>query len=64
MTELVHIRQLHSYDNILIELFLALFWFNPFMWLLKNAMRDTHEYLADSRETKGRSGESFIHLPH
>jgi TonB family protein len=46
--ELIHIRQLHSYDNLLIESCLALFWFNPFMWLLKSAMRDTHEYLADS----------------
>lgn len=46
--EIIHIRQLHSFDNIIVEFFLALFWFNPFMWFLKSALRDTHEYLADN----------------
>jgi len=46
--EIVHIRQLHSYDNLFVELFLAVFWFNPFMWFLKGALRDNHEYLADN----------------
>lgn len=46
--EIIHIKQLHSFDNIIVEFFLALFWFNPFMWFLKSALRDTHEYLADN----------------
>ncbi len=46
--EIIHIRQGHSYDNLFVEFLLILFWFNPFMWLLKSALRDTHEYLADS----------------
>jgi TonB family protein len=45
--ERTHIRQGHSFDNIFVEFFLALFWFNPVMWLLKAALRNTHEYLAD-----------------
>lgn len=45
--EVIHIKQLHTYDNIFVELFLAVFWFNPFMWLLKRALRENHEYLAD-----------------
>jgi TonB family protein len=45
--ELVHIRQRHTYDNLFVELFLAVFWFNPFMWFLRGALRNTHEYLAD-----------------
>ncbi|MCJ7718261.1 MAG: hypothetical protein MUO54_17310, partial [Anaerolineales bacterium] len=45
--EIIHIKQRHTYDNIFIEFFLAIFWFNPFMWLLKAALRNTHEYLAD-----------------
>jgi TonB family protein len=46
--ERTHIRQLHTLDNLFIELFLAIFWFNPFMWFLRTALRDTHEYLADN----------------
>jgi TonB family protein len=46
--EVIHIKQLHTYDNLFVELFLAIFWFNPFMWLLKTALRENHEYLADN----------------
>lgn len=46
--ERIHIRQLHTYDNLFVEFFLAIFWFNPFMWFLKRALRNTHEYLADN----------------
>ena len=46
--ERIHIRQLHTYDNLIVEFFLAIFWFNPFMWFLKRALRNTHEYLADN----------------
>ncbi len=46
--EVIHIKQLHTYDNLFVELFLAVFWFNPFMWLLKTALRENHEYLADN----------------
>lgn len=56
--EIIHIKQLHTYDNIFVEFFLAIFWFNPFMWLLKGALRNTHEYLADNgvlNETASRT---------
>lgn len=46
--EVIHIKQGHTYDNLIVELFLAVFWFNPFMWLLKGALRENHEYLADN----------------
>jgi TonB family protein len=46
--EKVHIKQRHTYDNLFVELFLAVFWFNPFMWFLKGALRENHEYLADN----------------
>jgi hypothetical protein len=45
--ELVHIRQLHTYDNIFIEIVLAFLWFNPFIWIIRRSLRSTHEYLAD-----------------
>jgi len=45
--EFVHIKQLHTYDNLFIEFALAVFWFNPILWFYKEAIKSTHEYLAD-----------------
>lgn len=45
--ELVHARQMHTYDRLFIELLKALLWFNPFIWFISAALRNTHEYLAD-----------------
>ncbi|MBI5540440.1 MAG: M56 family metallopeptidase [Bacteroidia bacterium] len=45
--ENVHVKQMHSVDNLLIELITALLWFNPFVWKIKTAIKNTHEYLAD-----------------
>ncbi|NDV96823.1 M56 family peptidase [Dysgonomonas sp. 521] len=45
--ELVHVRQLHSIDVLLAELFCILFWWNPFVWLMKKEIKINLEYLAD-----------------
>jgi TonB family protein len=45
--EMVHARQLHSLDILLIQLFKIFQWFNPFIYLTEKAMQETHEYLAD-----------------
>ncbi|NOY38389.1 MAG: TonB family protein [Chlorobi bacterium] len=42
-----HIRQKHIFDLFLIELICAFQWINPFVWLLRKAIKETHEYLAD-----------------
>ena len=46
--ELTHCQQLHSIDIIFSELFCVVFWFNPFVWLLKREVRLNLEYLADN----------------
>lgn len=46
--ELTHCQQLHSIDIIFAELFCVVFWFNPFVWLLKREVRLNLEYLADN----------------
>lgn len=48
MHELTHCQQLHSIDIIFAELFCIIFWFNPFVWLLKREVRLNLEYLADN----------------
>lgn len=46
--EMVHIRQRHSIDVILLELVVLVQWFNPFIWYLRRAVRENHEFLADA----------------
>ena len=48
MHELTHCQQLHSIDIIFAELFCVVFWFKPFVWLLKREVRLNLEYLADN----------------
>ena len=45
--ELEHVKQGHSLDVIILELLTVFQWFNPFMWMLNRAIRETHEFLAD-----------------
>lgn len=45
--ELEHVKQGHSFDVIILELLTVFQWFNPFIWMLRRAIRENHEYLAD-----------------
>ena len=45
--EIVHVKQAHTFDLLLCELFIALQWFNPFLWLIRRSMILNHEYQAD-----------------
>ncbi len=50
--EEAHARQLHSLDILLIEFLQILFWFNPLIYLAKNAIKLNHEFLADQSVIK------------
>ncbi len=45
--EKAHIKLGHSVDNVLLEFLKAVFWFNPFIYLLSNALHTLHEYEVD-----------------
>jgi len=45
--ELVHIRQKHWFDLLLVELLCMIQWFNPLVWIYVRFIRQNHEYLAD-----------------
>src|SRR5258705_2955083 len=47
--EFVHVRQKHSIDILWGELLCMLNWFNPFAWLIRSAMRQNLEFIADSK---------------
>jgi len=46
--EMIHIRQYHSLDLLVMELLTIFQWFNPFVWPYKESLKETHEYLADN----------------
>ncbi len=45
--EYAHIKHFHAVDLVICELFTALHWFNPFVWLLRRDLKLIHEYQAD-----------------
>jgi TonB-dependent SusC/RagA subfamily outer membrane receptor len=47
--EFVHVKQLHSIDIITGEILCLLNWYNPFAWLLKSAIRQNLEFVADNK---------------
>jgi len=47
--ELVHVKQKHTIDIIWAEIFCMLNWFNPFAWLLRKAIRQNLEFIADKQ---------------
>ncbi|MBN2350656.1 MAG: M56 family metallopeptidase [Bacteroidales bacterium] len=47
--EKAHYRQGHSYDMLIVEVISIVQWFNPFVWLLRHALKTEHEYIADEQ---------------
>ena len=60
--ELVHINQLHSLDVLFVGVLRAVFWFNPFIHLIKSNITEVHEYLADHYATKEIGIEDYSKL--
>ncbi|UFH32809.1 M56 family metallopeptidase [Chryseobacterium sp. C-71] len=60
--EMVHIEQKHSYDKIFIEIVTAVFWFNPFFYLIKKEINLIHEYLADNKAVKQSDTKAFAQM--
>ncbi len=45
--EQVHVRQLHTADVLLAEISTIFYWFNPGVWLMKQAIKANLEYITD-----------------
>ena len=45
--EIVHVRQKHWFDLLVVELIRLFQWVNPFAWIYTGFIRLNHEYLAD-----------------
>ncbi len=46
--ELFHVKQKHSLDILLLEIFSILLWFNPFCHFIRQELKAIHEYSADA----------------
>jgi hypothetical protein len=46
--ELIHVQQGHSWDVVLMEIWIALHWFNPYVYRLRQRLQETHEFIADA----------------
>ncbi len=61
--EKIHIRQKHSVDLFLFELLSIFQWFNPFVYLMKKAAKENHEFIADnSMPVSESSGNGYLNL--
>ncbi|CAH0224443.1 N-acetylmuramoyl-L-alanine amidase LytC [Pedobacter sp. Bi27] len=50
--ELVHVKQLHAVDKLLVNFVTAILWFNPIIYFWRNAIDHNHEFLADRETSK------------
>lgn len=61
--EKIHVLQWHSLDVILMHLFSAFQWANPFVWLYKKTLSQNLEYIADQCATKSmESSKEYQYL--
>ncbi len=47
--ENIHVQEKHSYDIFFYEFLKVVFWFNPFLYFLKNELSNIHEFIVDQR---------------
>ena len=60
--EKVHSSQNHTIDVLISRLFCIVFWFNPLVWLYKNAISQNLEFIADSEASKSISDKKAYQL--
>jgi hypothetical protein len=60
--ELTHIRQKHSFDIIFCQVINAVFWMNPFNWLIQKELKAIHEFIADKEAVGNNNVEDFVKL--
>ncbi|WP_242202094.1 M56 family metallopeptidase [Aestuariivivens insulae] len=57
--EVVHVKQMHSLDLLLFELFRIAFWFNPLIYMYQNRITALHEFIADAEAVKHESKSKY-----
>jgi TonB-dependent SusC/RagA subfamily outer membrane receptor len=57
--ENIHVREKHTLDILFTEIMFLLQWFNPFAWLLKDAVKNNLEYLTDHEIAKHYNAKTY-----
>ncbi|QIA06742.1 carboxypeptidase-like regulatory domain-containing protein [Draconibacterium halophilum] len=57
--EMIHVRERHTLDILFAEFLFLLQWFNPFAWLVRDAMRNNLEYLTDDQVAQKHNAEAY-----
>jgi len=57
--ELTHIRDLHSWDVMYMELVKIVLWFNPVIYLYDRSLKYHHEFIADAAVLKETSAKDY-----
>jgi TonB family protein len=60
--EKIHIKLLHTYDIVALDILHALFWFNPILIYYKKSIKLAHEYNVDRIITYNSNKEEYIHI--
>jgi len=65
--ENIHVRQRHTMDVLLAELSFTLNWFNPAVWLIRKAIKENLEFIADEKVLKAGADKkayqySLLHI--
>lgn len=57
--ESIHVKEKHTLDILFTELLFLLQWFNPFVWLIKDAVKNNLEYKTDDEIVKTNDPQSY-----
>lgn len=57
--ENIHVREKHTFDILFTEILFLFQWFNPFAWLLKDAVKNNLEYLTDNEIAKKYNPQTY-----
>ncbi|MCX2739898.1 M56 family metallopeptidase [Pontibacter anaerobius] len=60
--ELAHVELGHTWDVLFYEILSAILWFHPAIWLIKEELRDVHEYQADAAVVKEHQTQKYTSL--
>ncbi len=60
--ELTHIHQKHTLDILFCQIVNAIFWMNPFNWLIQKELKAIHEFIADKEAVGNNDVEDFARL--
>ncbi|WP_207511777.1 M56 family metallopeptidase [Longitalea luteola] len=60
--EITHIEQKHTLDILFCQLINAIFWMNPFNWLIQKELKAIHEFIADKEAVGNNDVEEFAKL--